>query len=264
MDTQPGRGSAAARAAAVRAEQRATDRRRNLLVVAGVGVLVAAIVVVGFLVQSGRDTTGDTAADPAASGSSTTSPTATASDGTPVAAADTYGLGVGDPSAPVKVEVFEDFLCPFCQQYEETGREALRQAATDGRAYVVYRPIAFLNEYSVRSLNAFAVVLNTAGPDVALDFHDRLYDNQPAEGGQMPSDAWLIQQAIASGADGQAITEGITSMAYQQWVTNGADDASKRKVAGTPTVFVDGRPVQGATSIEDLVTRTGRQIDAGQ
>ena len=108
-------------------------------------------------------------------------------------------MGVGDPDAPVKVEVFEDFLCPFCGQFEATSRADLRQAADDGKAYVVYRPIAFLNEYSTRSLNAFGVVLDTSGGAVALKFHDLLYENQPEEGGAMPDDEWLIDKAVEAG-----------------------------------------------------------------
>ena len=81
-----------------------------------------------------------------------------------MAVADKYGLGVGNPDAKVKVEIFEDFLCPFCEQYESASRDQLRQDAADGKAYLVYRPVPFINDYSARSLNAFAVVLNDDRP----------------------------------------------------------------------------------------------------
>jgi len=222
------------------------------LTVGAVVVAVLAILGIGFVVQSGRDATGDTATGP------TSSPTATETAETlQIGAADTYGLGVGDADAdaPAKIEVFEDFLCPFCQEYEIAGRDALREAALDGSAYIVYRPIAFLDEYSARALNAFAVVLEKSGPEVALAFHDRLYDEQPAEGGTMPGNQWLIDQAVAVGADAAAITPGIQSYAFKQWIINGADDASKRRVNSTPTVFANGVPLQGI-SIADLVQKT--------
>ena len=163
-------------------------------------------------------------------------------------------MGVGDPDAPVKVEVFEDFLCPYCGQFEATSRDDLRQAAADGTAYVVYRPIAFLSEYSTRSLNAFAVVLAKSGGDVALKFHDRLFENQPEEGGAMPDDEWLIDQAVEAGADEAAIRPGIENLSFEQWMVNGNEDASKRGVNSTPTVFVNGETVSGS-SIEDLAAQ---------
>jgi len=223
-----------------------------------IGLVVLVILIVGgigFAFQTQRDATGNTATPPVPTASETTG-------STPVAAADTYGLGVGNPDAPVKIEIFEDFLCPFCQQYEETGRDGLRAQVADGKAYVVYRPIAFLNEYSARALNAFAVVLEKSGPDVALKFHDRLYDEQPSETGTMPDNQWLIDQAVAVGARADDITAGIDGYAFKQWIINGADDASKRGVNATPTVFANGSPLQGI-SIADLVHKTQTVIEDG-
>ena len=258
MSKQASRESAAARAAAVRAEQDRAERRRNLLIVGAVVAAILAIVVGGFLFQSMRDTTGE--ADNAPTG---TVSTATAGD-VAVAAADRYGLGVGNPDAKVKVEIFEDFLCPFCAQFESASREQLREDVEAGKAYLVYRPISFLNDYSVRAQNAFAVVLNKSGPDVALKLHDLLFENQPSETGKMPSDQWLIEQAVAAGAKAADVTDGIENLAYKQWVINSTDEASKRLVTGTPTIFVNGTAVKDVTSMDDLLAQTQQQIDDGQ
>jgi protein-disulfide isomerase len=218
-------------------------------------------------VQAGRDTTGKDAAAPGQSSSSSPPTTGNPSGSKASTAgnpgvADTYGVGIGDPKAPVKVEVFEDFLCPFCRQFEAASRDDLRQAAIDGKAYVVYRPIAFLNEYSTRSLNAFGVVLDTSGGAVALKFHDLLYENQPEESGTMPDDEWLIDKAVEAGADEAAIRPGIEKLSFKQWMINGNDDASQRGVNSTPTVFVNGDQVSGS-SIEDLAAQVQARIDSG-
>ena len=107
-------------------------------------------------------------------------------------------------------------------------------------------------------------MLNRSGPDVALKFHDLLFENQPSETGKMPGDNWLIEQAVAAGAKAADVTDGIENLAYKQWVINGTDDASKRQVTQTPTVFVNGTAIAGATSIDDLLARTQQQIDDGQ
>ena len=181
-----------------------------------------------------------------------------------MAAADTYGLGVGNPDAKVKVEIFEDFLCPFCEQYESASRDQLREAAAEGKAHLVYRPIAFLSEYSMRAQNAFAVVLNESGPEIALQYHDLLFDHQPSETGRMPGDDWLIDQAVAAGARAADVTDGIEDMTYEQWVVNSTDEASKRRVTGTPTVFVNGAAITDVTGMDDLLAQTKQQIDDGQ
>lgn len=241
--------------------------RRNALIVAIVGVL-ALVVGIGYAVQSQRDTTGEQAETPGQSSSPTASesptPTGTATTTAPLraAAADTYGLGVGDPQAPVKIEIFEDFLCPFCAQLEDASRNSLVKSAREGEVFVVYRPIAFLDEYSVRALNAFAVVLDKEGGEVALRFHDLLFEQQPDEGGPMPDDQWLIDLAVTAGAGEDQVRPGITSMAFEQWIMNGTDDASKRQITSTPTVFANGDQVQGS-SIEDLAAQMEARIEAG-
>ena len=240
---------------------------RNGLVAVAVVAVIAIVVGIGYAVQAGRDTTGKDAAAPGDSSSSST-PTSGDPSGTPASdagnpgVADTYGIGIGDPKAPVKVEVFEDFLCPFCGQFEKTSRDDLRQAAIDGKAYVVYRPIAFLNEYSTRSLNAFGVVMDTSGGAVALKFHDLLYENQPQEGGTMPDDDWLVDKAVEAGAKEGAVRPGMEKLSFKQWMINGNDDASQRGVNSTPTVFVNGDQVTGS-SIDDLAAQVQARIDSG-
>ena len=228
------------------------------MVAVAVVAVIAIVVGIGYAVQAGRDTTGKDAAAPGDSSSSSTP----ASEAGHPGVADTYGVGIGDPKAPVKVEVFEDFLCPFCGQFEKTSRDDLRQAAIDGKAYVVYRPIAFLNEYSTRSLNAFGVVLDTSGGAVALKFHDLLYENQPDEGGTMPDDDWLVDKAVEAGAKEDAVRPGIEKLSFKQWMINGNDDASQRGVNSTPTVFVNGDQVTGS-SIDDLAAQVQARIDSG-
>ena len=239
--------------------------KRNGIVALAVVAVIAIVVGIGYAVQSQRDTTGENAAapsDPSSTATSGSSGSATTGSGPKVALADKYGVGVGDPGAPVKVEVFEDFLCPFCRQFEAASHNDLRQAAADGKAYVVYRPIAFLNEYSTRSLNAFGVVLDTSGGTVALKFHDLLYENQPDEGGAMPDNDWLIDKAVEAGAKEDAIRPGIEKLAFKQWMINGNDDASRRGVNSTPTVFVNGDQVTGS-SIDDLAAQVQARIDSG-
>ena len=239
-----------------------TKRRNGLVAVAAV-VAIAIVVGIGFAVQAARDTTGNEGATPGGSSSSTPDGSASTGRGTVEAAlAEKYGLGVGDPNAPVKVEIFEDFLCPFCGQLEAVSHEKLQQAAADGKVYVVYRPMAFLGDYSDRAFNAFGVVLDQAGGASALQFHNELYADQPSEGGAMPDNDWLVQKAVAAGADESAVRQGIEDGSFQQWTVNANDDASRRGVNSTPTVFVNGQPVS-ANSIEDLDAQIMQHVQNG-
>ncbi|MCW2765353.1 MAG: disulfide bond formation protein DsbA [Nocardioides sp.] len=220
----------AERAAAAILEQRRRERLRQVWIIGGVVVAVLAIVVIGVLIQSNRDTTG----------------TPLAATAVPAGVTDTYGVVIGDANAPTTVEVYEDFQCPICREFEQATRDKLRAAVAAGRIKIDYRMVSFLDSssttnYSSRALNAAAVVLDTSGKDVFLKFHDLLYENQPAEGSAGLSNDQLIQYAVQAGAKESAVRPGIEGDEFAQWVTNTQDEMSKNGVTGTPSVFVDGK-----------------------
>jgi protein-disulfide isomerase len=56
------------------------------------------------------------------------------------------GIVVGD--GPVRVDVFVDFLCPFCRQFEERSAAGLEALVADGQVSLVYHPVAYLERLS--------------------------------------------------------------------------------------------------------------------
>jgi protein-disulfide isomerase len=242
MSTKDRDANRAGRAAEIRAEQERKERNRRLGLIALVVVVVVALATAGIWYQSGRDTTGATAATPMGASS--------------------YGLAIGKKTAPVHVVVYEDFQCPFCRQFEEGSRDFLHADAASGKVYVEYRPFAFLDNYSARSLNAFAAVLDVAGGKTALKYHDLLYDNQPGEQGPYPSNAALVTLAGKAGVSASKVQKPIDGLTYKQWVLNANDAASKAHVQSTPTVMVDGKALT-ASSIDGLVSSLESKIAAG-
>jgi protein-disulfide isomerase len=217
---------------AAEALARAHARRRRRAVVGGVvaAVVVVLAVVVGIVVQTARTSTPADAAAPAG----------TVDDGT--------GIAVGQPDAPVTVAVYEDFQCPVCASFEATNGATLDRLVRDGAIRLVYHPIAFLDrasttDYSTRALNAAGVVLDRAGADAFVRFHDLLFASQPPEGSAGLTDDQLVDLAVQAGASGEAVEQGIHDRAFGDWVRQVTDAASRAGVNGTPTVLVDGTPI---------------------
>lgn len=168
----------------------------------------------------------------------------------PAGASGNYGLVIGDADAPKEIVVYEDFLCPFCGQLELSTRDRLNAAVEAGEVNVEYRPLPFLegiDNYSPESANAFAVVLDTSGPDVAKAFHDLLFDNQPSEKGPFPDADKLVDLAVQAGATEADVRPGIEGMTFEGWVDAAGEAASKAGINSTPSVFVDGEKVEGKT-----------------
>ncbi|SEB46505.1 Thioredoxin [Nocardioides exalbidus] len=217
------------RAKALAEERRKAAKRRETLTRFGVvGGVLAVVVVVVLLFTVFNKPKDDTA---------------------PAGATSDYGLVVGDADAPRSVVIYEDFLCPFCGQLEATVGDQLNEQIEAGDVRVEYRPIPFLSrisDYSPDAANAFAVVLDKAGPDVAKKFHDLLYENQPEESGPYPSTDDIVDLAVEAGATESDVRPGIEDKTFEGWVDaagNAADDAD---VNSTPTVIVDGQRVEGA------------------
>ncbi|WP_310529505.1 thioredoxin domain-containing protein [Nocardioides sp.] len=228
--------AAALRAAALRAEQERREKQRRLYTIAGVVGALLVVVAVGFWLQSRAGKVDETAA-------------------VPTGATSDYGLRLGDAGADHEVVIYEDFLCPACKAFEDASAETLDSAVADGRATVEYRPLDFLSrfgDYSQRTANAFAVVLDAAGPDVAKKFHDILYAEQPAEEGDHPDDAWLIEKAVEAGATEADVAAGFKNLEFGPWVANGVKAATSAGIKGTPTVIVDGEAIEASTLAEAL------------
>lgn len=224
----------AAKAAELRREQeRAEKRRRLVMILSVVGVFV---LIVGGAVLVTVLSKKDVSA--------------------PAAGNSDFGVTIGDPDAPHDVVIYEDFVCPFCGELERKTHEELAQLADDGKVYVDYRPFDLLSgsvgDYPIRAANAFAVVLDKSGPEVAKKMHDLLYANQPEESGPFPSNDDLVDLAVEAGAEESDVKAAIEDESMTDWVTRATAAAQDANVSSTPTVLVDGEELTGFRSVDDL------------
>jgi protein-disulfide isomerase len=212
------------RAAAARAE----SRRKNGIRIGVVVVVVLVVVGFGALIQAQRGGTGDSTAVPSGA-------TGTAN----------AVITVGKDSAPVELTVYEDFQCPYCQQFEKSSDELISSYVDDGLVRVEYHPMAFLDEasstrYSTRALNAAGCVLDTT-PSAFEKFHDLLFANQPAENTAGLPDSKLVELAKQAGAGD--VSQCVKDLTYEGWTKAVTDQASKDGVVSTPTVMVAGKKI---------------------
>lgn len=235
----------AERAAAIRAAQERKERNRRFTIVAAVVVVLGAVIAAGTWLGSG-------------SGSPSTG------GDTPPVAAGEASLLVGDADAPVKVVVYEDFLCPYCRELETSTRDFLHENAADGKVSVEYRPFNLLHTfpYSAKALNAWAAVLEHAGPEAALRLHDILFDEQPYEqSSNEVGDETIAGWVEDAGADTDEVRDAMKTQdtAFFEAAQQHAVEAG---VEGTPTVFIDGKELETG-SIPDMVAALEQAVESG-
>jgi len=194
---------------------------RNLVVVVVVGVIL--IMLVPTLISKQGD---KTAAIPAS-----------------VSSSEGYGIVfnadlVGKP----KIEIYEDFQCPFCAQFEAMAGEYLEDLIAKKEAKVVYHPLSFIGDESVRAANAAACA---ADENNFLAFHKNLYSNQPsAENSGEWSNDYLKATGLGVGITGGNFASCVDNLKYQDWVVNVANEGGKRNVNSTPSVFINGKLIE--------------------
>jgi protein-disulfide isomerase len=159
-------------------------------------------------------------------------------------AATEEGDGIVVADGPARVDVFVDFLCPYCRAFEERAGESLNGLVASGAVNLVYHPVAFLERLSTAHYPSRASAASGAAADEGrfAEYKDALFAAQPEEGGPGLSDDELIAIGTSLGLD-DAFAARVRDQAYLPWTAFVTAQAIEDGVGGTPSVFVDGDQV---------------------
>jgi len=157
-------------------------------------------------------------------------------------------LVAGDGS--VTVEVYLDFICPACKQFEATVTPTLNQLLAEKKIRLVWHTLGFLDgasttQYSTRAASS-AGCASDGGK--LKEYGEALFAQQPAEGGPGLSDDQLIDVGGTVGLNAPSFAQCVRAVRYRDWVAHVNDLASQRGVNQTPTVFVAGKQVDQPTA----------------
>lgn len=237
----------AEKAAAALAAQRAREKRRNLLMILGVVLAMVVIVGGGFLISTLNNNSpkvpsgGSLSSDEAAS----------------------VGLKVGPSSAPHKVVIYEDFICPYCGMFEQASHTELASLAAAGKVQLDYRPFHFLRpDYSEQALEVFEAVKAQGDATVTKAFHDELFttSNQPSESGPFPSQDDIVALAVKAGADKTAVEKALSDGSAATAAKAATTDAGNANVQATPTILLDGSEFTDGTTVQQLAANLVKSL----
>jgi protein-disulfide isomerase len=164
---------------------------------------------------------------------------------TPVALPAANGLTLGDPHAPVTIDVFEDFQCPACQFYTESIEGLIIQnLLSTGNVKYTFHHYPFLdgdgagsNGESDQAANA-SMCANEQGK--FWEMHSTIYANWNGENQGNLNNVRLEAMAEASGLDMDAFNDCFRSNEYEDDIQADFELGKTMGVQGTPSVFVNG------------------------
>ena len=241
MGSSSGR-QAKQKAAAARAKAEASEKRRQRIINISIGavVLLVVLALIGGAWLSSRGSTDEPDAE------------AKVPAGVlPASSEYAYGVEVaGDvPGKPV-LEIWEDFQCPACAQFEATFSPTIEKMANDGDARVIWRNTSFLDngfpgDHSKRAAAAWGCAID-AGKKT--EYHDLIFANQPETEG----DGWTDDQLLQIGSDAgikdekfATFEQCVVDHEYIAWANNGTAESYANQVPGTPSLFLNGEELQG-------------------
>lgn len=178
----------------------------------------------------------------------------------PSANADRTGM-ILNPDAPdsaPKLDIYFDYQCPFCKQFEDQMSSTIEDMAESNDARITYHTMTFLdrnlqNDASQRAANA-AYCADAQGR--YNEYHVLVYQNQPTQEGQGYTDELLRDQLPqqAGITDLAAFQSCYDDQTYDGYVRKVDNEAGKAGVTGTPTVHVNGEELdlQGITDPESF------------
>ena len=157
-------------------------------------------------------------------------------------------LVLGRSTAPVTVTLYEDFHCPHCAEFEDTFGDTLTKAEGSGSVKIELYPMSFIDAGSKRAANGMACAAAAGFPQT---YYLGLFANHTLE--------WNSDQLIKlAGVTGSTATDTFTSCVKNQTYNGWADSinatATKNNVSSTPTMFLNGRPVDVATLTPEALT----------
>ena len=164
----------------------------------------------------------------------------------------------GNPNAKVVIVNFDDFECPFCSRAHQTLFPELLKEYGDRVAFI-YKdfPLSEIHPWAIHAAvdaNCLAGLNN----DAYWDFADYIHSNQQvvnSEKGHENQFAALDRITLTEGAKFNVDTAKLqTCMKAQKEdaVTASVKEGEALGVDGTPTMFVNGRLVNGARSAEEF------------
>jgi len=165
-----------------------------------------------------------------------------------------------ESSDVIHIQMYVDYFCPVCGQFEKANGDQLTTWLETGAATVEIFPMAILDrssqgtKYATRAANAAACVANYS-PDKYYDFHNILFANQPEENTPGLTDEQLVTLTTkAKVSSPKLVADCIADQKFKTWVADARTRAQNGpipnsnvdKVTGTPTVIVNGLKYTGA------------------
>jgi protein-disulfide isomerase len=157
-----------------------------------------------------------------------------------VSANDGYGV-VLNPNATPRLDIYLDYQCPICKNFEIINGGYISEIAASGKAKVVVHPMTFIGAESILAANAAACA---ADEGKFLDMNMALFQNQSgSENSGLWTGDYMKRLGNSIGLKSKSFENCVTDGTYVDWTKNVAKASADANVNSTPTVKINGKEI---------------------
>ncbi len=151
----------------------------------------------------------------------------------------------GNARAPVVIQIFSDFQCPFCKRVEPTLSELENDKELKGQLRLVWRhlPLPF-HGHAQLAAEASEEALAQKGHDAFWKFHDELFAAQAEDGGLKRDNLEKIAEKL--GLDLLRFKKALDERVHEAKVKADASAANDANINGTPGFLINDYYLSGA------------------
>lgn len=162
---------------------------------------------------------------------------------------------LGSNDAPITIIEFSDFQCPYCKRfYDETLEQLISEYVDTGKVRLAYRHMPLAIHPNAQDAAEASMCANDQ--DRFWDYHDKLFETfdswSPLTVAELP--ATFTSYAGELGLNTEAFNTCLTSDKYDEAVKEDMAQGAEAGVTGTPTFFINGKPLVGAYPYDTFKT----------
>jgi protein-disulfide isomerase len=151
------------------------------------------------------------------------------------------GRNMGDPNAPIVMEVYSDFQCSSCNLFaQQIEPLIMEQYIKTGQVYMIYRQYPILDRGTNESKQSANASMCAAEQERFWDYHDMLFANVIGVNAGSFTDRRLVAFAEELDMDVDAFSACLRESRFQDQITTDITAGQQLGITGTPSVFVNG------------------------